>query len=211
MAADNTVDIATIEAVKENIVPLAQGRSAHQLSTLFSHARTGLESKLEREHQRFARELRAVELYEKNGSWSVEDDELPATKGKLAAPTDEENNNTANLTASFSEPLTPDQVAQLAEDPLDIHHRYVRFIINSYPAGPSSQSRLVPLLEASTRKFARDARYTNDPRYLRLWNLYAKNTDAAEDCYRFLFSRNIGASLAMLYEEYALVLEAAHK
>lgn len=106
---------------------------------------------------------------------------------------------------------TPEELSTLAEDPLDLHHQYARFVLNSYPAGPSSASRLLPLLESSTRKFLHDERYTNDPRYLRLWNLYARNIERPEDCYRFLFAKRIGERLAVLYEEYALVLEAAGK
>ena len=88
---------------------------------------------------------------------------------------------------------------------------HARFVLNSYPAGPSSASRLLPLLESSTRRFLHDERYTNDPRYLRLWNLYARNIERPEECYRFLFAKRIGERLAVLYEEYALVLEAAGK
>lgn len=178
-----TVDIDLIEQHKENIQPLASGRSALQLAALSSQTRAGLGEKLSEEHTRFQTALAALDLFEHNKSvWD---------EGHLG--------------------LSGEQVAAMADDPLDIHHQYARFVLNSYPAGASSSSRLLPLLESSTRKFLDDERYTNDPRYLRLWNLYAKNMDCPEDCYRFLFAKGIGERLAILYEEYALVLESAGK
>lgn len=176
------VNIEQIEACKENIVPLAQGRSASQLALLSSQSRSGLGLKLAAEHRRFQSQLAAVAFFESEGHWPEGQDGLSAS-----------------------------EVAGMAEDPLDVHHQYARFVISSYPAGASATSRLVPLLEASTRQFLADSRYRNDPRYLRLWNLYAQKMDAPEDCYRFLFAKNIGDRLASLYEEYALVLEAAGK
>jgi checkpoint serine/threonine-protein kinase len=178
-----TVDIDAIEQQKENIQPLSSGRSALQLTTLSTQSRSGLGEKLTEEHTRFQNALEAVDIYETNaGVWE---------DGKFD--------------------LSSEAVATMSEDPLDIHHQYARFVLNSYPAGPSSSSRLLPLLESSTRKFLTDERYTNDPRYLRLWNLYAKNMEYPEDCYRFLFAKGIGERLAILYEEYALVLESAGK
>ncbi|GAA6038721.1 hypothetical protein JCM8097_002365 [Rhodosporidiobolus ruineniae] len=176
------VDISTIEAAKENIVPLHSGRSASQLAALSSSTRSGLGVKLDAEHARFAAQITAVETYEDTGTWEDGKDGLAA-----------------------------DDVAQLAEDPLDINHQYVRFIVANYPAGASAANKLVPVLEATTRKFLGDSRYTNDPRYFRLWAHYAKNMENPEDCYRFLFAKGVGEKLAALYEEYAKVLEAKHK
>jgi checkpoint serine/threonine-protein kinase len=172
--------MTTIEQSKENIQPLASGRSASQLASLSSHSRSGLGSKLAIEHKRFQSQLDAVAVFEETGSWE-----------------------------DGRDGLTTDEVASMAEDPLDVHHQYARFVLGNYPAGASATSKLVPLLEASTRRFLDDERYKNDPRYLRLWNLYAKNMEVPEDCYRFLFAKGIGERLAILYEEYAIVLEQA--
>ncbi len=163
-------------------MPLASGRSASQLASLSSQSRSGLGLKLASEHRKFQTQLAAVAFFEAEGHWPDGQDGLAAA-----------------------------DVAAMAEDPLDVHHQYARFVIGSYPAGASATSRLVPLLEASTRQFLTDERYRNDPRYLRLWNLYAQKMDCPEDCYRFLFAKNVGERLASLYEEYALVLEAAGK
>ncbi|GAA5997609.1 uncharacterized protein JCM10292_000967 [Rhodotorula paludigena] len=176
------VDISTIEAAKENIVPLHSGRSASQLAALSSSSRSGLGVKLDAEHARFQAQIAAVDVYEQTGTWEEGRDGLGS-----------------------------DEVALLAEDPLDISHQYVRFIVANYPAGASAANKLVPVLEATTRKFLADGRYTNDPRYFRLWAHYAKNMEDPEDCYRFLFAKGVAEKLAALYEEYAKVLEAKHK
>ena len=183
-AAPTPVDISTIEAAKENIVPLHSGRSASQLASVFSSSstRSGLGVKLEAEHSKFRAQINAVEVYEATGEWE---------EGK--------------------DGLKSEEVSQLAEDPLDISHQYVRFIIANYPAGASAANKLVPVLEETTRKFLLDGRYTNDPRYFRLWAHYAKNMESPEDCYRFLFAKGIAEKLAALYEEYAKVLESVGK
>ncbi len=55
--------------------------------------------------------------------------------------------------------------------------------------------------------FKDSEQYTNDPRYLRLWILYARNVECARDVYNFLLANEIGTKLASLYEELAVVLE----
>lgn len=172
------VDFAALELHKENILPLASGRSAAQLVQLATQTRSGLGDKLTAEHTRFEAAIDALDRFDTGI-------DIPG--------------------------WDPVELAALADDPLDLHHQYARFVLNAYPAGPSAASRLLPLLERSTRKFLHDQRYRNDPRYLRLWNLYAKNIDSPEECYRFLFAKGVGERLAVLYEEYALVLEAAGK
>ncbi|KAK4054049.1 protein kinase [Microbotryomycetes sp. JL221] len=188
-----TTDISTIELHKENIQPLTSGRSASQLASLQTQTRQGLGNKLALEHKAFQAKLDAIDEYERtNGEWEPP---TAATGGTS------DDNDTSTTT------LTLEDVQHLVEDPLDVHHQYARFVVANYPAGNSAVSRLVPVLEQATRSFVNDQRYQNDPRYLRLWNLYAKHTVDAEDCYKFLFAKQIGDKLATLYEEFALVLE----
>ncbi|KAJ1652880.1 protein kinase [Dispira simplex] len=98
------------------------------------------------------------------------------------------------------------------EDPLDVYHRYVRWTLEHYPQGHNHTSRLVPLLERVTRLFQDDERYSNDPRYLKLWLMYVEYVrEGKEDLFRFLMNRDIGQNLAMFYEEYALWLEKVNK
>lgn len=177
-----TVDITLIEQQKENITPLASGRSATHLNSLSLTNRSTLETKLSNEHLKFQSQINAISVYESTGHWE---------EGK--------------------DGFTTIQIATLADDPLEVHHLYVRFVLEFYPAGASATSRLVPLLEESTRKFINYDLYKNDPRYLRLWTTYAGRMNNQEDVFRFLFAKGVGERLASLYEEYARVLEVVGK
>ena len=94
-----------------------------------------------------------------------------------------------------------------SDDPLEAWSRYVKWCIDSYPSGQTSESELVLVLERCTRLFKDSPQYQNDSRYLRLWILYARNVDSPSDIYNFLLANEIGASLASLYEELAVVYE----
>jgi checkpoint serine/threonine-protein kinase len=93
------------------------------------------------------------------------------------------------------------------DDPLEVYYRFVRWTIDNYPQGNSSESNLVPLLEQCTRTFRTDKRYKNDPRYLRCWLMYADNTSEPRIIFRHLEANGIGQDLAAYYEEYAAYLE----
>lgn len=95
-----------------------------------------------------------------------------------------------------------------SDDPLEAWCAYVKWCIDNYPEGKSSESGIVPLLERATREFCKSEQYQNDSRYLRLWILYAQHTDVPRDVFHFLMSNEIGTKLASLYEELAHVLES---
>lgn len=67
-------------------------------------------------------------------------------------------------------------------------------------------SVLVPALDSATQTFARDPRYRNDPRYLKLWLAYSKYCREAEDIFVFLAQEGIAQGLASYYEEYSSLL-----
>lgn len=94
-----------------------------------------------------------------------------------------------------------------ADDPLEAWCAYVKWVVDNYPQGKSSESGIVPLLERATRTFRDSEQYRNDSRYLRLWILYAQHTDVPRDVFNFLLANEIGTKLAALYEELAHVLE----
>lgn len=148
------IDFEAIEQHKENVQPLAGGRSAHALTNALSQ--------------------RQVEL-----------------KAQRAA---------------HEEVVSSEENAD-ADDPLEAWTRYVKWCIDSYPGGQTSESGLVLLLERCTRLFRSSAQYRNDSRYLRLWVLYARNVDCPSDIYNFLLANDIGTALASLYEELAAVYE----
>lgn len=99
------------------------------------------------------------------------------------------------------------------DDPLSIfdsYHAQLAQLLQFYTSDPSTSkfiiSILVPVLDSATQTFARDPRYRNDPRYLKLWLAYAKYCREAEDIFIFLSQEGIAQELATYYEEYALLL-----
>ncbi len=152
------IDFRAIESQKENVQPLAKGRSAHALSNTL-----GMQHK---QRQALLAQQRA-------------EHESVVTSADNAD----------------------------SDDPLDAWTKYVKWCIDNYPSGQTHDSGLIPLLERATRHFKDSEQYTNDPRYLRLWILYARNVECARDVYNFLLANEIGTKLASLYEELAVVLE----
>ncbi|KAG0141281.1 hypothetical protein CROQUDRAFT_674195 [Cronartium quercuum f. sp. fusiforme G11] len=191
------VDFSTIENQKENIQPLASGRSAAQLSSLFqkglSNSQTSTElsqatssavnpmalaENLRSGHQAFRKDIDRLERAERG-----ELDELDVDGRERAL--------------------------ELLQDPLEIYVQYVRWTIESYPSGgTTAESKLIPLLEQSTRKFVTDSRYQNDLRYLKLWIYYSHQVhrEASRAIFSFLFHKKIGLDLSLLYEECSIVL-----
>ena len=98
-----------------------------------------------------------------------------------------------------------------ADDPLDIYDRYVKWTLDAYPsAQATAQSRLLPLLERSTKVFLTSAHYKNDPRYLKLWLHYIRLfSDSPKETFAFLARHHVGEGLALFYEEFAAWLEHA--
>ncbi len=98
---------------------------------------------------------------------------------------------------------------QQSDDPLDAWVQYVHWVVESYPAGQSAESGLVRLLERVTRHFKDHKQYQNDPRYLKMWVLYARNVERPRDIYNFCLANDVGTSLAALYEELAACYSSA--
>lgn len=97
------------------------------------------------------------------------------------------------------------------DDPLSIFDSYYSQLKQLLQSNPLSFHKLitavlVPVLGSATQTFARDARYKNDPRYLKLWLAYSKYCREAEDIFGFLSQEGIAQNLATFYEEYANVL-----
>lgn len=94
-------------------------------------------------------------------------------------------------------------------DPLEAYCRLVYWTVENYPQGPSVESGLLELLEEATRvlKDDRDGQWRDDLKYLKLWLLYASFVERPTLIYRFLIANEIGTGFALLYEEYAAVLE----
>jgi checkpoint serine/threonine-protein kinase len=93
------------------------------------------------------------------------------------------------------------------EDPLDAYVQYVKWTVDNYPCGRSTESGLLKLLEEATRKFKDDPMYQTDVRYCKLWRQYATHVEQPERIYGFMLANDIGTALAWVYEEYAIALE----
>lgn len=95
------------------------------------------------------------------------------------------------------------------DDPLEAYCRFVYWTLEAYPQGQSAESGLLELLEEATRvlKDDRDGKWRDELRYLKLWVLYANYVEKPIIVYKFLLANDIGTEHALLYEEYAAVLE----
>jgi spindle assembly checkpoint component MAD3 len=95
------------------------------------------------------------------------------------------------------------------DDPLEAYCRLVNWTLENYPQGHSAESGLLELLEEATRvlKDHRDGRWRTELKYLKLWLLYASFVEKPTIIYSFLIANEIGADFALLYEEFAAVLE----
>lgn len=95
------------------------------------------------------------------------------------------------------------------DDPLESYCTFVNWTLENYPQGHSAESGLLELLEEATRvlKDDRGGKWRREMKYLKLWMLYASFVEKPTIIYRFLLANDIGSDLAILYEEYAAVLE----
>ena len=95
------------------------------------------------------------------------------------------------------------------DNPLEAYCQLVYWTLENYPQGHSAESGLLELLEEATRilKDHRDGYWRTDLRYLKLWVLYASFVESPTIIYRYLLANDIGTTFALLYEEFANVLE----
>jgi hypothetical protein len=92
---------------------------------------------------------------------------------------------------------------------LDAYWNFVNWTLDNYPQGHSADSGLLELLEEATRvlKDHDGGKWKGDVKYLKLWLLYASYVEKPVIIYKFLITNEIGTGWALLYEEYAAVLE----
>ncbi|KAK9720549.1 protein kinase, variant 2 [Basidiobolus ranarum] len=91
------------------------------------------------------------------------------------------------------------------DDPIEVYLRYIGWLFDTYEM-QQLRKLLLPLLEQATNHFKEDLRYSNDPRYFKLWTLYSKHTADPEAVFKHLQQIQIGSNLAAFYEEYANLL-----
>ncbi|GMM37327.1 protein kinase [Saccharomycopsis crataegensis] len=160
MITNGPANFDVLENIKENILPLDEGRSATTLARIFSMPTQELK-------QTQIEERKSLELQINN----CED----------------------------------------CDDPLEPYLNYIRWINNNFPQGPNVANGLVPILEKCTSYFKDYSIYKNDPRYMRIWVLYAKYSENSINVFVFLHRKEIGNMLSLYYEEYAKVLESQNR
>lgn len=97
------------------------------------------------------------------------------------------------------------------DDPLDVFNKYIQWIQQHYPEGQNAESDLLHVIERAITVFKKDSRYKNDPRYLKLWIMYARHSTEPIQIFKFLSVNEIGQELGIYYEEYAALMEKLGK
>lgn len=93
------------------------------------------------------------------------------------------------------------------DDPLDIYYSYARWLEDNYQPQEANDSGLIDLLEQATQQLGGDPIAKNDLRCLKLWIMYAKYVEDSASVFNHVYTNNIGTKYALLYEEYAELLE----
>lgn len=182
---DFIVDCDILEKAKENIQPLAGGRSATALAAVLKTPHAHKDTRLAGTRARLRKCVReAQELVERASSLQGDGDDA----------TDDE------LTVEEAEEVLLSAYVQL-----------VTWTVEHYPRGQSVESGILELLEEATRVMRHSPFAKADPRYLNLWLRYATYVEHPEVIFEFLLANDIGTAWAKLYEEYALVLERSKR
>ncbi|KAJ1742504.1 protein kinase [Coemansia sp. RSA 1086] len=187
------VDFADFEHQKENIQPLRRGRSAAALSQIYGgHEKAqGLCSTARHSLQ----------------------PHRPLAERKPEAPGMESIKVSSHLEAQNAE--FQREIASMdpveADDPLDVYYRYVKWLLEVFPQAHGHQT-VIRMVEQPLKQFRGQERYRNDARFIKMWIWYTSIIgDGQEAVFQFLVANRIGDSLAIMYEEYAKLLEGAGK
>ncbi|KAI9020399.1 hypothetical protein DFJ74DRAFT_673025 [Hyaloraphidium curvatum] len=137
----------------------------------------------------------------------------PATPARGAAPNPVSPSQAPNpaleaLRLDFERQVADPALLDSDDDPLEIHYRYVRWLLEHYTSGNNASSRTLSVLERTLETFKRDGRYRNDPRHLRLWLTYKDMVRDPLDVFRWLHTNDILQELAGFYEGWAGCLES---
>lgn len=95
-------------------------------------------------------------------------------------------------------------VGPYGSDPLAPWVTYVKWAVDNFPVG---SDLLVAAIEGACRKFAKEPRYLNDRRFVRLWIRYADMRKDKLDVFEYMQRRRIGEHAALFYEAWATTFE----
>ncbi|KAJ2668600.1 protein kinase [Coemansia spiralis] len=198
------VDFSDFEHQKENIQPLSRGRSASALAQLYGKHNTNsaLDSldSAARQSLQPTRPLAPLKQRESQGDMERQDSGVDIrVSGHLQA-----------RNAQFQAEIAAMDPAE-TDDPLDVYFRYIQWLFEVFPQAHGNQS-VIKLVEKPLKLFCEQERYRNDTRYVKMWIWYTGIiTTSQEVVFQFLIANKIGDSLAVLYEEYAKLLESQNK
>lgn len=94
------------------------------------------------------------------------------------------------------------------DDPISLFDREIRRIIKSPSTSQNNPDRqLLSVLQRCIRYIQRQERYRNDPRYLRIWLMYASYYPDPMHVFNYLKRAEIGKYLSALYYHHSSLLE----
>ena len=194
------VDCDVLEASKENIQPLAGGRRVTTLASVLATPHVHRDARLAQTKKRLRDSV---------------DIALETELSELEDRVDDDRD-------------TDDDEGE-EDEPLAAYVHLVNWTVEHYPRGHSAESGILELLEEATRVLLH--RFTtssatdqpeltsyqqhrlvslkSDPRYLKLWLMYAGYVDRPDIIFEYLLANDIGSEWGVLYEEYGVVLERA--
>lgn len=112
-----------------------------------------------------------------------------------------------NSTRSFHESAIRDAsnaIGPFADDPLAPWVNYTKWVIDNFPRG---SDLIISVVEGACRRFAKDPRYREDRRFVRLWIRYADLRTDKLDVFAYMEKHQIGKHAALFYEAWATTLE----
>lgn len=94
------------------------------------------------------------------------------------------------------------------DDPLAPYSVFAKWVIENYPAG---SDLLVRVVEGACRRYAKEERYRDDIRFVRLWVRYIELRKDKLDVFNYMHRKRIGESWSLFYEAWAITLELARQ
>ncbi|AGO11992.1 AaceriAGR315Cp [[Ashbya] aceris (nom. inval.)] len=128
---------------------------------------------------------------------------------RLTAALQQSVSDIADIRLSYERRIM-DELEEL-DDPLELYLEYLSWLNDAYPQGATTrQSGIIDVMERCLKYFQELDIYRNDPRYLKVWLWYTEvfvtSLQEKKDVFVHLLRRQVGAKLALFYEEFASIL-----
>lgn len=133
-------DASVIELSKENILPLATGRRATVLQAVLTGGA---------KHDGLAPDAAGP---------APTTPQRPGATSNPVSPSQNPNPDLERQRLDFERQVTDPSLLDSDDDPLEIHYRYVRWLLEHYTTGNNSSSRTLNVLERTLETFKRDGR-----------------------------------------------------